>query len=231
MNGFMKRIDVGIGLLLFAQVSFAQVQTGKASFYADKFEGSPTASGEKYKHAKMTAAHKSLPFGTKIRVTNLGNNQSVEVVVNDRGPYVDGRIVDLSKAAAEKLGFINQGLADVKLEVIDAGDGKGKNEPVPIGNVSVDEKEFYDFQIARFKPKGYGVQIGTYQELVNLMRLSDNLKNSYKKKVSVQVKIVNGVKYYSIIVGQFPSRAKADSFLGEIKKKFPDAFIAEFNRL
>lgn len=227
----MKRIDVGIGLLLFAQVSFAQVQTGKASFYADKFEGSPTASGEKYKHAKMTAAHKSLPFGTKIRVTNLGNNQSVEVVVNDRGPYVDGRIVDLSKAAAEKLGFINQGLADVKLEVIDAGDGKGKNEPVPIGNVSVDEKEFYDFQIARFKPKGYGVQIGTYQELVNLMRLSDNLKNSYKKKVSVQVKIVNGVKYYSIIVGQFPSRAKADSFLGEIKKKFPDAFIAEFNRL
>jgi len=227
----MKRIDVVIGLLLFAQVSFAQVQTGKASFYADKFEGSPTASGEKYKHAKMTAAHKSLPFGTKIRVTNLGNNQSVEVVVNDRGPYVDGRIVDLSKAAAEKLGFINQGLADVKLEVIDAGDGKGKNEPVPIGNVSVDEKEFYDFQIARFKPKGYGVQIGTYQELVNLMRLSDNLKNSYKKKVSVQVKIVNGVKYYSIIVGQFPSRAKADSFLGEIKKKFPDAFIAEFNRL
>lgn len=227
----MRSFYAAFCFLLVAQLCLAQTQTGKASFYADKFEGSPTASGEKYKHSKLTAAHKSLPFGTKIKVTNLANNQSVEVVVNDRGPYVDGRIVDLSRSAAEKLGFINQGLADVKIEVIDPGNGKGKNEPVPISNVSVDEKEFYDFQISRFKPKGFGVQIGTYQELVNLMRLSDNLKNSYKKKVSIQVKILNGVKYYSIILGQFPSRAKADSFLAEVKKKFPDAFIAEFTRL
>src|SRR5688572_32693428 len=87
--------------------AFAQTQTGKASFYADKFEGSPTASGEKYRHNKLTAAHKSLPFGTKVKVTNLANNQTVEVVINDRGPYVDGRVIDLSKSAAEKLGFIN----------------------------------------------------------------------------------------------------------------------------
>ena len=80
-------------------------------------------------------------------------------------------------------------------------------------------------------PKGFGVQIGTYQELVNLMRLADNLKNSYKKKVTVQVKIINGVKYYSLVLGQFSTRTKADNFLGEVKKKFPDAFIAEFNRL
>lgn len=227
----MRKYQFAWVLLLAPAFAFSQTQTGKASFYADKFEGSLTASGEKYKHAKLTAAHKSLPFGTKIRVTNLGNNQSVEVVVNDRGPYVDGRIVDLSRAAAEKLDFINQGLAEVKIEVVDAGDGKGKNEPVPISNVTVDEKEFYDFEISRLNPKGYGVQIGTYQELVNLMRLSDNLKNSYKKKVSVQVKILNGIKYYSIILGQFPSRPKAASFLNEVKRKFPDAFIAEFERL
>src|SRR6185369_9248916 len=193
--------------VLFVQVlsisALAQTQTGKASFYADKFEGSPTASGEKYKHSKLTAAHKSLPFGTKVRVTNMANSQTVEVVVNDRGPYVDGRIIDLSKSAAEKLGFINLGLAEVKIEVIDAGDGKSKMDVGPIDKVSVDEKEFYDFEISRLKPKGFGVQIGTYQELVNLMRLADNLKNSYKKKITVQVKILNGVKYYSLVLGQF----------------------------
>ncbi len=209
----------------------AQTQTGKASFYADKFEGRTTASGEKYKHNKPTAAHKTLPFGTKIRVTNLANNQAVEVVVNDRGPYVDGRIVDLSKSAAEQLGFVNLGLADVKLEVVDAGDGKGKTRPVSIEKVSVDEKEFYELSVSRLNPSGFGVQIGTYQELVNLMRLSENLKNSYKRDVSIQVKVINGIKYYSIILGQFSKRSKAAGFLGDIKKKFPDAFIVEFNRL
>ena len=212
-------------------ISFAQVQTGKASFYADKFEGSPTASGEKYKHNKLTAAHKTLPFGTKIKVTNIANNQTVEVTVNDRGPYVENRIIDLSKSAAEKLGFVNQGIADVKLEVIDAGDGKSSAPAATIDHVTVEEKEFYDFEISRLKPKGFGVQIGTYQELVNMMRLSENLKNSYKKKVTVQVKVLNGVKFYGIILGQFSSREKAEQFRNDLKKRYPDAFIVEFNKL
>src|SRR6187399_9465 len=127
----MKKIIYLFIFQLIVVGGLAQTQTGKASFYADKFEGSPTASGEKYKHGKLTAAHKSLPFGTKLRVTNIANNQTVEVVVNDRGPYVDGRVIDLSKSAAEKLGFINQGLAEVKIEVIDAGDGKSKMEMGP----------------------------------------------------------------------------------------------------
>ena len=218
-------------LLLICSTALAQVQTGKASFYADKFEGKPTASGEKYRHNKLTAAHKTLPFGTKVKVTNLGNNLTVEVIINDRGPYVDGRIIDLSKSAAEKLGFINQGLADVKIEVVDPGDGK-KSDPIkPIGQVSVDEKEFYNFEVGRLKPSGFGVQIGTYQELVNLMRLADNLKSSYQKKVTGQVKIINGVKYYALILGQFPNRAKAEQFKAELQQKFPDAFIVEFSRL
>lgn len=218
-------------LLFVSTLIYGQTQTGKASFYADKFEGGPTASGEKYKHSKKTGAHKTLPFGTKVRVTNLDNNKTVEVVINDRGPYVDGRIIDLSKSAAEELDFVNKGLAEVKIEVIDAGDGKGGGVNVPIDRVAVDEKEFYDFEIARLDPKGWGVQIGTYQELVNLMRLADNLKNSYKKKVNVQVKIVNGVKYYSIMLGEFSSRKKADDFIGEVKKKFPDAFIVEYDKV
>lgn len=227
----MNKLFLVIAFCFTASLSIAQVQTGKASFYADKFEGSPTASGEKYRKNKLTGAHKSLPFGTKVRVTNLANNQTVEVVINDRGPYVDGRVIDVSRAAAEKLGFVNQGLAEVKVEVIDAGDGKVSDPARTIDHVTVDEKEFYDFEISRLNPKGFGVQIGTYQELVNLMRLSENLKNSYKKQVTVQVKIINGVKYYGLILGQFPSRAKAEAFREELKNKFPDAFIIEFNRL
>jgi rare lipoprotein A len=215
---------------LFATTS-AQVQTGKASFYADKFEGQPTASGEKYRHSKLTAAHKTLPFGTRVRVTNLANNESVEVLINDRGPYVDNRIIDLSKSAAEKLGFVNQGLVDIKLEVIDPGDGKTSDPIKTVDQVLVEEREFYEFEISRLKPKGYGVQIGTYQELVNLMRLSDNLKTSYKKQVTVQVKVINGVKYYGLILGQFATRPKAEQFRAELKRKFPDAFIVEYNRL
>jgi rare lipoprotein A len=218
-------------IALITGTSLAQTQSGKASFYADKFEGRPTASGEKYKHSKLTAAHKTLPFGTKVKVTNQSNKKTVEVVINDRGPYVEGRIIDLSKSAAEKLDFITQGLADVTIEVIDAGDGKGGGQIQLIDQVVVDEKEYYDFEVARLKPSGFGIQIGTYQELVNLMRMADNLKSSYKKKVSVQVKVLNGLKYYGIIIGQFPTRAKADDFKDKVKKKFPDAFIVDFAKL
>lgn len=227
----MRTLFFTLCLIFLVVFSNAQVQTGKASFYADKFEGSPTASGEKYKHNKLTAAHKSLPFGTKVKVTNVSNDQSVEVVINDRGPYVENRVIDLSKSAAEKLGFVNQGLAEVKIEILDPGDGKTSDPIRTIDHVAVEEKEFYDFEIARLRPNGYGVQIGTYQELVNLMRLSDNLKNSYKKKVTVQVKVVNGIKYYGLILGQFPTRPKAEQFRADLLKKFPDAFIIEYNKI
>lgn len=228
----MNKLYLILFLTLCMMQSIAQVQTGKASFYADKFEGVSTASGEKYRHNKLTGAHKTLPFGTKVRVTNLENNQSIEVIINDRGPYVEGRIIDLSKQAAEQLGFINKGLADVKLEVVDPGDGKSKEQPMrTIDQVTVEEKEFYNFEISRLRPNGFGVQIGTYMELVNLIRLADNLKNSYQKQVRVQVKIINGVKYYGLILGQFSSRSKAEDFREELRNKFPDVFIVEYDRL
>jgi rare lipoprotein A len=227
----LSKIFLTISLLFSAAFVNAQVQTGKASFYADKFEGIETASGEKYRHNKLTGAHKTLPFGTKVRVTNLANDKSVEVTINDRGPYVEGRIIDLSRSAAEQLAFENYGLADVRLEIIDPGNGKVSDMGRSIDQVTVDEKEFYEFEITRMKPKGYGVQVGTYQELVNLMRLADNLKNSYKKDVTVQVKVINGVKYYGLILGKFSSRSKAEQFREEVKTKFPDVFIVEYDRL
>lgn len=227
----MRALLLAAFCYVIINTTFAQVQTGKASFYADKFEGVPTASGEKYRKKKMTAAHKTLPFGTKVKVTNLANNKSVEVVINDRGPYVEDRILDLSKAAAEKLGFVNQGLANVSVEVIDPGDGKTSLPARPVDHVSVEEKEFYEFKVERLKPSGFGVQIGNYQELVNLMRLAENLKNSYKKEVTVQVKVINGVKYYGLILGKFSNRGKAEEFKAELVAKYPDAFIVEFNRI
>lgn len=92
---------------------------GTASFYADKFEGRKTASGVVYTHDKFTCAHKTLPFGTKLRVTNLSNNKSVIVTVNDRGPFVGARVIDLSKSAAKEISMINQGLAKVQIEILD----------------------------------------------------------------------------------------------------------------
>ncbi|WP_407181257.1 septal ring lytic transglycosylase RlpA family protein [Bradyrhizobium sp. STM 3562] len=88
---------------------------GMASFYT---EGSETASGEKFDAHELTAAHPTLPFGTRLRVTNVATGRSVTVRVNDRGPYVAGRVVDVSQSAAEALGMVDQGVAKVKLDVV-----------------------------------------------------------------------------------------------------------------
>lgn len=106
--------------IVFFSLGFQQtaVEKGKASYYADKFKGKPTASGEKYLPSKMTAAHKSLPFGTMVEVVNLKNDKSVKVRINDRGPFIRGRIIDLSKAAAKKIDLINDGVVNVEVRVI-----------------------------------------------------------------------------------------------------------------
>ena len=104
------------GTILAASV--AAPQEGEASYYADSLNGRKTASGGFYDKNALTAAHRSLPFGTKVKVTYLKTGQSVEVVINDRGPYAKGRIIDLSGAAAKQLGLIDAGHGKVRLEVI-----------------------------------------------------------------------------------------------------------------
>lgn len=91
---------------------------GIASFYSDKFNGSKTASGEIFSNHSLTAAHRSLPFGTQVRVIGLWNNKSVIVRINDRGPFSTNRIIDISKSAAAKIGLINKGTGKVKIEVL-----------------------------------------------------------------------------------------------------------------
>jgi rare lipoprotein A len=93
-------------------------QTGRVSFYADKFHGRPTASGTPYDAEEMTMAHRTLPIGTKVMITNTANQRSVVVTVNDRGPFTGGRVADLSRAAAEKLNMIRVGIAEATLHVL-----------------------------------------------------------------------------------------------------------------
>jgi rare lipoprotein A len=93
-------------------------QVGMASWYGGQFHGRTTASGEPFDMNAMTAAHRTLPFGTNVRVTNLDNGRSVVVRINDRGPYAKRRIIDLSRHAAEQLGFRKAGVAKVRVQVI-----------------------------------------------------------------------------------------------------------------
>ena len=101
-----------------------KIQVGVASYYGRKFHKKRTANGEIFNMYKVSAAHKSYPLGTKVRVTNLENGKSLKLVINDRGPFVSGRIIDLSYKAARKLGFVNQGTVKVRIDVLRLGDNK-----------------------------------------------------------------------------------------------------------
>ncbi|HJO21400.1 MAG TPA: septal ring lytic transglycosylase RlpA family protein [Candidatus Marinimicrobia bacterium] len=101
-----------------------QVQIGIASYYGSKFHKKRTANGEIFNMYKVSAAHKTYPLGTKVKVTNMKNGQSIKLTINDRGPYVKGRIIDLSYKAARKIGFVNQGTTKVRIDVIRLGDNK-----------------------------------------------------------------------------------------------------------
>jgi len=116
----MKKRNASIWLfacvLILAGCSRKIVEEGKASYYADKFLGRKTANGQVFSQRKLTAAHKTLPFGTKVKVVNLANGKAVKVTINDRGPFVAGRIIDLSKKAAKKIDMVNAGVVNVKIK-------------------------------------------------------------------------------------------------------------------
>lgn len=103
-------------MLCFTACSKKITETGKASYYADKFEGRKTASGEIFRQGGLTAAHRTLPFGTKVTVVNVSNGRSVKVRINDRGPFAEGRVIDVSKKAARKLGMVTTGVAPVEVK-------------------------------------------------------------------------------------------------------------------
>jgi rare lipoprotein A len=117
-----KQLAIIIAVLSFAMVSIygianAQTEEGIANFYSDKFQGRKTASGAVYDKNKLTAAHKTFPYGTKVRVTNLENGKSVVVTINDRMRTKNPVVIDVTRRAAQDLGFVKAGKANVKVEV------------------------------------------------------------------------------------------------------------------
>ena len=111
----VKQIFFSLLVILLLSSCGYTTRKGLASYYADSYEGKTTANGEIYRQGKITAAHKTLPFGTKVEVTNLSNNKSVVVRINDRGPFIKGRIIDLTKAAAKEIDMVGAGVAKVKI--------------------------------------------------------------------------------------------------------------------
>lgn len=107
---------LGLGLMAATGGPAAAEAVGVASFYGGRHHGGPTASGERFNQNAMTAAHRTYPLGTRVKVTNLSNGKSVTLRINDRGPYIRGRIIDVSRGAAAQLGFIANGLAKVRVE-------------------------------------------------------------------------------------------------------------------
>ncbi|GGE85436.1 septal ring lytic transglycosylase RlpA family protein [Pseudoalteromonas gelatinilytica] len=100
-------------------VSKRAIEKGKASYYADKYHGRTTASGEVFNQRALSAAHQTLGFGSRVKVTNIANSKSVIVTINDRGPFIRGRIIDLSKKAFSQIASVKQGVIDVTVERLD----------------------------------------------------------------------------------------------------------------
>ncbi len=126
-------------LVLSSQILLASPpkEKGLASYYDNSFHGRKTASGVKYDKSKFTAAHKTLPFGTKVKVVNPANGKSVVVEINDRGPYIKGRIIELSRKAAEQIGMIKKAVVPVEIEVVSAG----TKVSTPVASAPVEKKK------------------------------------------------------------------------------------------
>ena len=157
------------------------VQYGVASWYGGEFHGRPTSSGEVYDMYQLTCAHNVLPLGTTVMVTNLENGRSLELKVNDRGPFVKERIIDVSYAAAQMLGMWAKGTAPVKIEVISLA-----SEPV-----------------LRFT-----LQVGSFTDETNAQRLAEQLRRSFEN-VHVVTLETPTQKYHRVRVGQFDTREAA----------------------
>lgn len=142
-------------------------EIGYASWYGSRFHGRLTANGEVYDMNKLTAANKTLPFGTIVQVTNLENGKSVEVTINDRGPFVAGRIIDLSRAAAAKVGLTSMGVAKVRLHIVKLGDG------ARVAHNGAGQPSSPSLATANNLP--VIVQLGSFRDLGNAVRLKDFL--------------------------------------------------------
>jgi len=166
------------------------VQTGIASWYGPGFHGEATSSGEIYDQNQLTAAHRTLPLGTRVEVTNLDNGRSIEVKVNDRGPFVGDRVIDLSYAAAQAINMVGPGTAPVRIQVL--GGARG-----PMPSVS------------------YAVQAGSFTDEANARKLQRSLEQ-YVERVYVVETEKDGRSYYRVRIGPYRRRDDAIVAAGRV---------------
>ncbi len=188
-------------------------QRGKASWYGKKFHGRKTANGEIYNMHAMTAAHKTLPLGTYVRVHNLENKREVEVRVNDRGPFVRGRIIDLSYKAAKKIGIVGPGTAMVEVVALGATKQKSKKG----AEAAFTPGDYYT--------GNFTFQVGAFTNRENAVKLQQKLDQKYKNAHIVTYN--NGYEtFYRVRVGKCSSLEKAIEYENIlIKNGFEGAFI------
>ncbi len=169
-------------------------QVGIASWYGAEEHGDPTASGERFNMYDYTAAHRTLPFGTKVKVTNLQNGRKVDVRINDRGPFKRGRIIDLSYAAAKSIRMLGKGTAKVKLEVIWA-----RTDRISYSHAS------------------YTIQVGAFKSKKNAHRLKEELRTR-AEDVRVETYGLDGEAYHRVRVGRFSKREDAEKLAGRLRR-------------
>ncbi len=171
-----------------------------ASWYGKKFHGRLTASGEVYNMYAHTAAHKTLPFGTKLKVTNPENGRSVVVKVNDRGPFVRGRDIDLSYGAAREIGLIHKGTARVRVNYV----GRDMTFVRPVKYTA--------------SSGPYTVQVASFSDYKNASQLRSALSRAYRH-VYITKASVKGRRYYRVMIGRFSDRRSADRLAEKLSRE------------
>jgi rare lipoprotein A len=194
-------------------------QRGKASWYGKKFHGRKTANGERYDMYGVTAAHKTLPLGTWVRVENLDNGRQLDIRLNDRGPFVHGRIIDLSYGAAKKLGVVGPGTANVKLTAL--------GNRVSAAQTTASKPAAYrpvDWNKGRFT-----FQVGAFSDPANAKRYRAKLDTLYKNAHIKPYFHPDHGKLYGVRIGLATTYKKALEYKTTLRQKgFPGAFtIAE----
>lgn len=201
-------------------------QKGVASWYGTKFHGQRTSSGETYNMYAMTAAHKTLKIPAYVEVTNTANGRKAIVKVNDRGPFHDGRIIDLSYAAATKLGVAATGTAPVTIRVVTPG-----NRTVNSSNVDVEQQAASSINPAyTFDGGRVYVQIAAYNTEEKALKMLDKLRNENFSSVRIHVEKKKGTMLYRVRIGPVPTTHVAEKLLTQLKEiNHGDAKIVTYN--
>ncbi len=191
-------------------------QRGVASWYGRKFHGRKTSNGEVYDMHGMSAAHKTLPMGVYVKVTHLESGREIVVRVNDRGPFVSGRIIDLSYGAAQKIGIVDSGTAKVRIQALGYRDDKqlGKTS----GSVS-----------GSYAPGSFAVQIGAFSSVESASQLAGKMRNSYGK-ATVSSVLTNGQQIHRVRVGHYSTLAQAEvAAKNFVIKGFSGSYVIAFD--